>query len=160
MWKTVAPMLPCIFLFLAAPASSSEAVEDNAGNKLSLTTDYLFERVDVAKTGFGGHWLRLHVTLDKKGNGKGTLDIDPNIQGYNEFGDPTDVTQIAIKNVDITVEAVKLDDPAKKGRRLYEIKGKELKTRLFLVVSPKEAGPNRLIVHGNDKVYVFELKDV
>jgi hypothetical protein len=126
--------------------------------KLFLTTDYLSERIDVAKTPLGGHWLRLNVTLDNVGGGKGTLVIDPNSQRFNHFGDPKCATEIATFSVDITVEAVKMEDPAQKGRRLYELKGSELETRLFLVVSPLEAGPSRLIVRGKDNYYVFPLQ--
>jgi len=146
------------FAALILVSAPSPAAAEEGGTKLSLTTDYLSERVDVAKTPFGGHWLRLNVTLDDKG-GKGKLEIDPNIQGHNEFGDPTSVTEIATKFVDITLEAVKQEHPAKKGRRVFEIKGDDLKSRMFLVVSPKAAGPNRLIVHGKVKGYVFPLQD-
>jgi len=159
MGKTVAPLLAGICWFLAVPASSSKAVAGNAGTRLSLTTDYLFARVDVAKTPCGGHWLRLHVALDEKGGGKGKLVIDPNSHGFNKFGDPTGATEIATFSVDITAEAVKLEDPAQKGRQLYEIKGKGLTGRLFLVVSPRGAGPSRLIVQGKGQTSVFPVKD-
>src|SRR6266480_2362976 len=106
--RCVAVLAPSFAIGLAAlvvvPASSCVAAEEGAG-KLSLTTDYLFERVHVAKTPFGGHWLVLNVTLDAKGSGKGTLVIDPNSQRFNEFGDTADVTEIATSSVDITVEA-------------------------------------------------------
>jgi hypothetical protein len=145
----------------STPVRPPLASQGNSSTKLSLTTDYLHRRIDVTDTFRRASWIRLSVTLDKGVSGKGTLEIDPNTQVYNDFGDPTGVTEIATHRVDITVEVANLDDPAKKGRRLYEIKGKELTTRLFLVVSPPEAGPNRLIVgdkDGNVKC-VFPLKD-
>jgi hypothetical protein len=151
------PILRVTSLKLVLISASSPAVAEGEDTKLSLTTDYLCERIDVAKTPFGGHWLRLNVTLDNVGGGKGTSVIDPNSQGFNHFGDPKGVTEIATFSVDITVEAVKVEDPAQKGRRLYELKGSELETRLFLVVSPRDAGPSRLIVRGKDKDYVFPL---
>jgi hypothetical protein len=160
MWKTLAAVLTGISLVAQGLASAAEKTGPVQGppDKVLLTTDYLSERVDVAETPFGGHWLRLNVTLDNVGGGKGTLVIDPNSQGFNDFGDPRGVTEIATFSVDITVEAVKVEDPAQKGRRLYELMGSELKTRLFLVVSPREAGPSRLIVRGKDKGYVFPLQ--
>ena len=60
--------------------------------------------------------------------------------------------------MNITLEAIKLNDPAKKGRQIYEIKGVDQKVRLFLVVSPKEVGPSRLIVCGDGKSYVLPLQ--
>src|SRR5262245_61337191 len=80
---------------LVVVSASTGAAAEEGAVKLSLTTDYLFERVKVANTRFGGHWLQLNVTLDEKGGGKGTLVIDPNIQRVDEFGDTTDVTEIA-----------------------------------------------------------------
>jgi hypothetical protein len=137
---------------LVLVSSSNPAGAEEAGTKLSLTTEYLYEKV------IGGHWLRLNVTLDDKG-GKGKLEIDPNYPVYNEFGDPMGFTEIAPQFVDITLEAVKLDDPAKKRRRVYEVQGKDVKSYLSLVVSSTEAGPHRLIVHVEKRVYVFPLHD-
>ena len=137
---------------LTVVITPSSATAYEGETKLSLTTDYLFEKVT------GGHWLRLNVTLDDRFRGKGTLEIDPNTQGFNKFGDPTSVTEIATKIVNITLEAIKLNDPAKKGRQIYEIKGVDQKVRLFLVVSPKEVGPSRLIVCGDGKSYVLPLQ--
>jgi hypothetical protein len=144
---------------LVLVSAARRATAEEEGARLSLTTGYLFERVDVAQRRFGGHWLRVDVTLDNSGGGKGRLEIDPNIQGYNAFGDPTSVTEMAPLSLDVTLEAVKVDDPANKGRRLYELKGQGINARLFLVVSPREARPSRLIVQGKDRTAVFPLKD-
>jgi len=144
-------------LVLISPSRLAKAAAEDT--TLSLTTDYLLERVAVAQTPFGGHWLRLQVTLENTGNGEGRLEIDPNIQGYNEFGDPSSVTEIATFALNVAVEAVKLQDPAKKGRRRYELKGEKLTTRLFLVVSPPEVGLSRLIVQSKEKTDVIPLKD-
>jgi len=100
---------------LTVVITPSSATAYEGETKLSLTTDYLFEKVA------GGYWLRLNVTLDDRFRGKGTLEIDPNTQGFNNFGDPTSVTEIATKIVNITLEAIKLNDPAKKGRHLWEM---------------------------------------
>jgi serpin B len=142
------------------PASSSPAAAEGP-TRLSLTTDYLFKRVDVAQTPFGGHWLLLDIALGKAGRGRGLLTIDPNTQRHNGFGDPGVATEIATSSVDIMLEAVKLADPTRKGRQLYEIKGKGLKGRLFLVVSPRDAGPHRLLIGDNDGSvrYVIPLKE-
>src|SRR5262249_13686033 len=99
---------------LAISSAPTAAAAEAENVKLSLATDYLFEAVHVAKPSRGGHWLRLSVTLDNKGRGKGTLEIDPNTQGHNSFGDPTSVTEIATHSTDITLDVVQVDDPTRK----------------------------------------------
>jgi hypothetical protein len=150
----------CLAPLVAISDSNSPAAEDKEGAKLALETDYLFWGVDVAKQ-LPAHWIRLNVTLGAKEGGTGTLEIDPNTAGLNAFGDLTTVTEIGTKSVNVTLEAIQRDDPAKKGRRLYAIKGEDLQGRLFLVSSPKEAGPHRLVIGDKDGSlkYVFPLKD-
>jgi RNA polymerase sigma factor (sigma-70 family) len=104
--------------------------------------------------------ISLRVTLDNKDGGKGTLVLDPNNCGYNKFGDVTMQTLIGIKGIEVTLERVKRADPGKKGRLLYELKGKELKTRWFFVYTPLPAeGPYRLLTADNagDVTTVFQL---
>ena len=143
----------------AIPAATLAAAEDKEGTKLALATYYLFQKVDVANAR-PARRIGLNVTLDEKGSGKGFLVLDPNIEQHDLFGDVVGETEIAIRTVAITLTAVAADDPAKKGRRLYEIKGEELKSRLFLVVSPPEAGAPRLVVANPDGIvqYSFPLQ--
>jgi hypothetical protein len=146
--------LAVLVLFSAVSLTAAEEAE----TKLSLTTDYLFDKLNVVKSSLGARKFYLDVTVDEKG-GKGKLTCDPNSEDRNEFGDPTGSTEIAYYPMDITLERVKLDDPEKKGRRVYEVKSGDLTSKVFLVVSPKDAGPSRLIVHGKATKYVFPLHD-
>src|SRR5262249_28891796 len=108
----------------AAPAAAKpEAADKEEGTKLSLTTDYLFQRVDIDVTGsFGAHTISLNISVDDKG-GKGSLGLDPNSTRFNKFGDEGGYTEIATRSRDVTLSEIEREDPAKKGRRLYEIKG-------------------------------------
>jgi len=64
----------------------------------------------------GARQVHLTITLDDKGNGSGTLTLDPNI--HDEFGS----TCIAINNVPVQVRLVRDEGSAAKGRRIYELK--------------------------------------
>jgi hypothetical protein len=116
------------------------ADDKDTGTKLSLSSGY----------GYGLLWnkarsVRLSATLDGKGGGKGTLSLDPNFEKFNQFGDVTSFTEIDIQELLVTLEEVKVKDPPKGGRRLYEIKGHGLDNRLFLVVPAKGGTSYRLV---------------
>jgi hypothetical protein len=99
------------------------------------------------KSGYSGKWLaggarRVHltVTLDEKGNGSGTLTLDPNIY------EGTKATQIAIHKIAVRVRLAHDEEAAAKGRRLYELRrsgdeGKVDETgEHWLLVRPLKAG--------------------
>jgi len=102
----------------------------------------------------GARQVVLSVTLDARGSGSGTLSFDPNI--LNEFGS----TQIAIKDIPIRIELVRDDEPAAKGRRLYELKREVLDdslgrarveaVRWFLVRPFKDGAPCYLVFVDKD----------
>jgi hypothetical protein len=90
--------------------------------------------------------VRLSVTLDDKGNGSGTLTLDPNI--HDEFGS----TCIAITDIPVRVRLVQADGRDAKDRRLYELKrvGEEGKVdeggERWLLVRPLKAGTPQLLI--------------
>lgn len=139
--RKVFPLVLGLTALLFLPAPSSAAVEDKEGTKLALTTGYLSQRFA------GAHRIMLKATLDDKG-GKGTLALDPNTYTLSQFGDHGIGTLIGFQPFKVSLEVVQVEDPAQKGRRLYEIKGPlpdQVKSRLFLVVPAKGAGSYRLI---------------
>ncbi len=116
------------------------ADDKDTGAKLSLSSGY----------GYGLLWdkarsVHLSATLDDKGEGKGTLALDPNLKGFDQFGDMTSTTQIAVRELQVTFEEVKGKNQPKDGRRLYEIKGHGLDNRLFLVVPAKGGTTYRIV---------------
>jgi RNA polymerase sigma factor (sigma-70 family) len=147
----------------AAPAAAKpEAADKEEGAKLSLTTDYLFQRVDIDVTGsLGAHTVSLNISLDDK-EGKGSMVFDPNSTRFNKFGDEGGYTEIATRSWDVTLSALELEDPTKNGRRLYEIKGEGLKARLFLVVARERTDSHRLLVAEKDGTVkqVIPLREV
>lgn len=156
---TTFSLIPTIGLaVLSLFSAGSPTAAEEGKTKLSLKTDYLFAKFEIIKDYRKVHSLTLHASLDEKG-GQGVLACDPTRRDHNEFGDTTGSTDIAPHQVEVTLERVKRDDPEKKGRRIYEIKGKDLKGQVFLVVSPTEAEPNRLIVRGKESESVFPLHD-
>jgi hypothetical protein len=174
MCKTIVSYLIGTCLFLAGAARtlpSASADETNKQGKsviayfegarrLSLRTDYLPQRVDIGDASLGARTIRLNIALDDKG-GKGVLILDPNFIMFDAFGDEAGSTDIATHSVDVTLSVVERNDPARKARRLYEIKGEGLKVRLFLVVSRERTIPHRLLVAEKDGSVkqVFSLHD-
>jgi hypothetical protein len=145
-------LCPCLVLLLiglsaltAAPAPADAGGEGRPGTLLSLATDYLHHPVELAVGAPGARRVSLDVDLRGK-TGRGTLVLDPNRPDYNSFGDVTGVTQMADARIEIRLTAVEVDEPASKGRRLYEVRGDGLRGRLFLVVAVTENGPSRLVV--------------
>lgn len=139
-----------------AKASFPAETQEKSTN-LSLFTDYVSPGVrGVTSKWPMGRRFRLNVAFDEKG-GNGKLETDPNSLGFFDFGDLVHSTQIGIQVINVTLNRVQPDTPEKqasfdaaaKGRRLYEVKGNELTCRAFLVVSPQETCPHRLILKGN-----------
>jgi hypothetical protein len=108
-------------------------------------------------SGYGGYWLlggkarsiHLSATLDGKGGGKGTLSLDPNLKEFDLFGKMIGTTEMAVRELPVTLEEVKVKDQPKGGRKLYEIRGHGLANRLFLVLPAEGTTTYRLV--GADK---------
>jgi uncharacterized protein (TIGR03067 family) len=81
--------------------------------------------------------------------GTGTLTLDPNAPKLNEFGDAVGggKPSPAVK-LDFTLKLVKKDE----NRRLYEVRGPKVQSRLSLVVfrGATPWGDGRVLVHGKD----------
>jgi hypothetical protein len=95
-------------------------------------------------------------------NGPAHVDLDPNFLVFNAFGDVVGTTLIGYAPLRATLKRIETPDPAKKGRLLLEVvPGHEgLKDKYFLVLSPTEAGPHRLLVREGDTLrHVLPLHD-
>ena len=102
------------------------------------------------------HWLR--VTCRLADGGSGTLTLDPSVPRFNEFGDPVAGGKPSPPvTLDCTLTLTKTDN----GRRLFEIRGPKIVTRLSLVAEKDIApwGDGRLVIHGKggEARYVVDL---
>jgi hypothetical protein len=129
-----------IFAFAAEPAAAQPTDVQFLSNTVS-TDLHLGESKESI------HGLRLQCRLAD--GGKGTLTLNPTIPTFNDFGDPIAGGRASPKvTLDCTLRLAKDD----KGRRLFEIRGPKIKTRLSLVVERDIApwGDGRLLVHNED----------
>ena len=127
-----------ILVFATAPAAAQPPDVQLLSNTVS--TDLL-----LAESREPIHWLRLQCRLAD--GGKGTLTLDPTVPKFNEFGDPVAGGKPSPKvTLECTLKLIKED----KGRRLFEVRGPKIDTRLSLVVEKDIApwGDGRLLVHG------------
>jgi len=142
--KRAPPSLP--FLRPTGPADRCDhgvLVADAQFLSDTISTDLL-----LAESKEPIHWLRLQCRLT--GGGKGTLTLDPTVPKFNEFGDPVAGGKPSPKvTLECTLKLIKEDN----GRRLFEVRGPKIDTRLSLVVEKDIApwGDGRLLVHGKDK---------
>jgi hypothetical protein len=102
------------------------------------------------------HWLRQQCRLAD--GGAGALTLDPSVPKFNEFGDPGAGGKPSPQvTLDCTLKLIKSDD----GRRLFEIRGPKIVTRLSLVVEKDIApwGDGRLLIHakGGEVRYLVDL---
>jgi hypothetical protein len=122
------------------------AGDKDRGTQLSLSSGYGGYRL------LGGKARSVHLsaTLDDKGGGKGTLSLDPNLKVFDLFGEMIGTTDMAVRELPVTLEEVKVKDPPRGGRRLYEIKGHGLTNRLFLVLPAEGTATYRLVSADKD----------
>ncbi len=138
-------LLGCAFaLVIPARVEAQNAKAQNA-RKLLLRSDVLSPAVPLSESGMRVVQFRIEATVDGKGEGAGTLDLDPNARTYNEFGDVTGMTEIAHIRMECSIKFVKADKltlsvgPGKGDsvqvveRRLYAIEGKNITSRLSLI---------------------------
>lgn len=104
----------------------------------------------------------LTAAVDAKGEGKGTLTLDPNLRQFNEFGDVVRATEIAEVKLPCTLKLVKTRKvPDNKGRDdehyLYEIRGEKSPTRFFLMAFSKDLSVGRLLIHNREGQVAFVI---
>jgi len=134
-----------VLVYLVVIASQVRA-GDESPETLTLKSGYTGKMlVDGARR------VGLSVTLDAKGDGSGTLKLDPNIS------DGAISTTIAVREIPVRVRLVADEGQAGKGRRLYELKrtGPEGKVeeggeRWFLVRPLKKGAPSWLVFADKD----------
>jgi hypothetical protein len=133
-------LLAVIVAFAVAPALAQPA-------EVQFNSDTFSTDLPLAECKEAIHRLYLKCLLAD--GGSGSLTLDPNVPKFNEFGDtvaggkpPPMVT------LDCTLKLAKTDN----GRRIFEIRGPKIVTRLSLVVEKDIApwGDGRLLVHGKD----------
>lgn len=65
---------------------------------------------------------------------QGTLYLDPNTCGLDDFGDKTFCTLIGFFGIDVRVTRLRLADPSGLNRRIYQVTGKGLPRELRMIV--------------------------
>ena len=145
----LALLVGSIIVFATAQAAAQPPAVQLLSNTVS--TDLL-----LAESKEPIHWLRLQCRLAD--GGSGTLTLDPSVPRFNEFGDPVARGKPSPPiTLDCTLKLTKQD----KGRRLFEIRGPKIVTRLSLVVEKDIApwGDGRLLIHskGGQVRYVVDV---
>jgi hypothetical protein len=126
---------------------------------LELHSGVLAPGIPLAESDKGAYEIRLVAQVDKAGEGKGSLVLDPNAPVYDEFGFLNPGGSLPPVKLDCTLKFVKKSKIKFTGPRareeewlLFEIKGPKITSKLFLTI-PAE-GPRttygRIMVQGPD----------
>jgi hypothetical protein len=84
---------------------------------------------------------------------EGRIEFDPNHLGFNAYGEIEFSTLIGHMPTKVTLKPVELTDPSKKQRRIFEAKSDRLgKSQYFVVLSPTDAGPHKLVIRTGDAI--------
>jgi hypothetical protein len=114
---------------VATSPNPSPAVESLRLESLYLNTSVrLIEDAPPART--------VSLTLSRLSQVEmmGTLALDPNTCSLNAFGDREACTRIAVRGIDVELQRVRVVDPARAGRRLFEVTGEGVPKGLALIV--------------------------
>jgi hypothetical protein len=130
---------------------------------VELRSDLLVSGLPLAECAKGVYGIRLTAQVDKKGEGSGTLELDPNAPAYDEFGFQATGGNLPPVKLECTLKFIK-----KKTFRLpaspriaaplvevewvlFEVRGPKVTSRLFLATEDKAWGSwARLLVHDKD----------
>lgn len=131
----VAATLAVSFAVLPMSEHHAQAEDESPTRQVDLKTVFLSTPLE------GAHQIHVSGVF----GGAGTLQLDPNKCGLNDFGDVTFCTRMATRSVQIRIQPVKVADPAGRDRKMYELVGKGIGNRLYLVVPSGSESGYRLV---------------
>ncbi len=145
-----------------AEAGGAKKKPDVGTREITLRSEIRTPPVPVAESPQGVVRFSLTADVDARGEGKGTLILDPNRRQFNEFGDVTRATEIAEVKLACALKLVKTRKvPDNKGgdeeHYLYEIQGKKITTRILLMAPSKELTFGRLLIHDKEGKVAFVI---
>jgi hypothetical protein len=131
---------------------------------VQLESSVLHPGVPLAESDKGVYGVRLSGQLDKQGNGRGSLELEPNAPAFDEFGFGTIPRRLPSVTLECTLSLVKkhtFSRPYRRGLQaytideewlLFKIQGPKIISRLFLAITADDSGSysGRLLVHDKD----------
>jgi hypothetical protein len=156
---------------LLAPGAITAAQPERA--TIDLRSDLLVTGLPLAECARGVYWIRLTARVDKKGEGKGTLELEPNAPAFDELGWQIAGGQLPVMKLECTLKwakkkTIRLRESPRTGAPLVDvewvllqIQGPKITSPLFLATEDKVWGAwARLLVQDKEgKVqYVVHLK--
>jgi hypothetical protein len=121
----------------AQPPEEKHPLSVLSGWGTSLDTGYLNPAIVLSDE------LKIYAITFRMAEGKYkvALTLDPNRKILDEFGDGKNTTKLPVKRIDATLKARNLNDPARQGRKLYDIEAEKLPSRLTIMVAPDVVAP-------------------
>jgi hypothetical protein len=128
------------------PSSAQEKITN-----VTMRSEVRMPRVPVLESSTGVSVFELSAMVNDKGEGQGTLTLDLNPFAFDEFGGArAAAADLAVINLEFSVKFVKMgkvrlgpNPPRDEERFLYEIAGKNITSRFFLVTAGKKLGAER-----------------
>jgi hypothetical protein len=154
-------------LVLLAAGFPSPALAQPKLTKVELISGVLSPRVPLAESPKAVVQFTLVVSVDDKGEGPGTLILNPNTPSFTEMGDAAVTGKLRVVEVPCSLKFVK------KGKvragppgleedwLLFEITSKKIKSRLFLAAPTKEFRHGRLLIQfkGGEVAYAIPMRE-
>ncbi|MBI3860781.1 MAG: hypothetical protein HY290_02675 [Planctomycetia bacterium] len=157
-------------------AAATGAESENLTTRVEVRSWFVVPGLSLAESKRPIHWVGLVVDADPKGEGKGTLTLNPNPPAFDEFGDllngwetkPVDIKRESFPLVELEciVAYVKSGQVERVNqgavtRQIYRVTGPKIKSPLFFTTTGPGLTTGRLLVHdAKGRVEsVVELKD-
>jgi hypothetical protein len=163
--------------FLASAAVAILAVGTAMGaepekSAVELRSDMLVTGLPLSECEKGVYQIRLTGNVDKKGEGSGVLELDPNTPTFDELGFQTVGSSLPVVKLDCSIKVVKrkkfmMPESPRIAAPLvevewviYAIEGPKITSKLFLTMEVNVWSWSRLLVHDKEgKVqYVVGLR--
>jgi hypothetical protein len=142
-------------LAILAPAATTAAQPEMA--TVELHSGVLAPGLPLAESDKGVYEVRLTAKVDKKGEGKGVLVLEPNAPQFDDFGFVTTGGPLPLVTLECTLKFVKKETYQWRVGRvrqeewlLFAIQGPKIISALFLATRAADRSSGRLAVQGKD----------
>jgi hypothetical protein len=179
-WKTAPGVIrvgdPQVVFVQGRPDTREPAGEQPGKTRLEFRSGAILPGLALHENQGAVHWLTLTADIDAKGEGRGTLTLDPTPPEFDEFGNALTGTEIdlpakareplQVEEIKCRLEHVRTGAVGRVNEEsiiwsLYRVKSPRIKPVVYLAISSVFGQPHgRILIHGPQENKVARVIDL